>query len=98
MTEEEIRKHPNFRKLTNAVGIKEKCVISVKSMEAERDSLFLLTSDGVHKFISHDSLRLKTKHMLKKGDMEETLRNIRQEVYANNAPDNLSLVAVKLRL
>lgn len=89
----EMRLHPNYGKLLNAVGISNDLKIVTQTDKLPEDFVFALCSDGVYKYCRERTLYRYLKRSNVKV-LEQTLDIIRKNVYINGAGDNLSLVLV----
>lgn len=80
-------------KLTSAVGIRRDIEFSVRTGSVKPGLRFFLCTDGVYKYISPSSLRLKLGFGA--GDPAGTISEISREVDQNGAKDNYSMILVK---
>ena len=95
-SEKEIRKNPFFGKLLCAVGAGEKFSCHLQTGEIKGKTLFALCSDGVYKYVEKEKMYSEFKTALKKGNVADGIKHLRNMVYENNAPDNLSCILVGL--
>lgn len=93
---EELLSHPNFGKLVQAAGVSENFVCTAQTGTVDGKSLFALCSDGVYKYMAPGSLEAALKAAVRGDDFEKQFQKIRDAVYGNQAPDNLSCVFVKV--
>ena len=79
--------------LNRAMGIEPRLEVDYKAFPLEKGDLFLMTTDGVHEFISH-----KTLHQcaLKSGDLSVVAKEIVEQAVANKSNDNLSCQLVHI--
>lgn len=87
--------HPNEGKLLRALGADKNFICNVKTGKLLHHTLFALCSDGVYKYVGKGKLTAGLKWAVLGGTIEKTLESIRQEVYQNGAPDNLSCILVR---
>ena len=94
LSSKEIKKHPNYGKLIKAMGVKEKVEFSVKTGRLEKDTAFLLCSDGLYKYCS---IRLCNKILrrITAGNMKDSVAKLLGEVYKKGAGDNVSVILVQ---
>lgn len=93
---EEIRTHPNRGKLIRAVGVNENLQCSVSTGLVQNNMLFMLCSDGVHKYMDPHELESKMKACAGARAMEKCLEQLKKRIYEKGAPDNLSCVMVRV--
>lgn len=93
--EEELTNHPNYGKLTRAVGVRTEFACHLQTGQLERNTLFALCSDGIYKYISQEGLESLLKETLKQGTLNSCLEKLREAVYKNRASDNMSCVLVR---
>ena len=99
LTQEEIRHHPSYGKLTAAIGIEESCSINVSTGEVQAGDCFLLCSDGVYKLLSDEELLSYTGRLLTSGQimMKFALSRMADRINKKGAPDNYSAIIVKIK-
>lgn len=95
LSREEIQNHPNRGKLLRAVGVKKNFTCTIQTGEMKKTTLFLLCSDGIYKYLNEDSLKASMKKGIRNRKLNIILEEIRDGVYQNHAPDNLSCVLVR---
>ena len=81
-------------KLCRAVGV-GRCLLSMRSGEVERGSLFALCSDGIYKYCPPDRLNRHLARARRTALLQSCARDIEQDVLACQAPDNYSLILVR---
>lgn len=91
----EIASNKNNGKLTRALGAAENFSCTLLTGNLPRKSLFLLCSDGIYKYIAEGALESAVKHALMSGRLAAENAGLRQLVYQNNAPDNLSSILIQ---
>lgn len=94
LTADAIMNHPNYGRLTLAVGTETDFSCHLATGELSGKELFLLCSDGIYKYIDSKALWAGMKRSMKPGRMAEGLEAIRTNVYAGGAPDNLTCIVV----
>jgi serine/threonine protein phosphatase PrpC len=89
---EEAERHENANIITRAVGVSEELQVDSSAGEAAPGDLFLLGSDGLTRLVDDGELleQLATNPLEQAGDA------LIDMVLARGAPDNVSLVIVKL--
>ena len=89
---DELKHSPKFGKLTNAVGTRETIEVSRQTHYLSGGTVFLLCSDGVHKYCPINVLsRIMNES---KGNTSESAERLKNIVYEHGAKDNLSAVIV----
>jgi serine/threonine protein phosphatase PrpC len=88
----EAEHHPNANVITRAVGVVEELKVDVVSGDARPGDQFLLASDGLTRLVDDDELagELTTRRP------EEAVDRLVDMVLARGAPDNVSLIIVKV--
>jgi serine/threonine protein phosphatase PrpC len=88
----EAEHHPNANVMTRAVGVVEELKVDVVSGGARPGDQFLLASDGLTRLVDDDELvaQLTTRRP------EEAVDRLVDMVLARGAPDNVSLIIVKV--
>ena len=89
---EEADTHANANLITRAVGVNEKFEIEIVAGDAMVGDLFLLASDGLTRLVRDEEL---VSELTSRGP-EEAADNLIEMVMTRGAPDNVSLVIVKL--
>ncbi len=92
---DKIYSHPNFGKLIRAAGVSGNFTCTLQTGVLDGNRLFALCSDGVYKYMAPGRLEAVLKAALRADDFEEAFQKIRDMVYENQAPDNLSCVFVR---
>lgn len=92
LTSEEAETHENANLITRAVGAAETVDVDIVSGEAKAGDQFLLASDGVTRVVRDDELAAE----LDRGPPAQAADNLVDAVLARGAPDNLSLIIVKV--
>ena len=90
----EIINHLNYGKLLQAVGTKEKLVITSKTDVLKEGDTFLLCSDGLYKMCSERTLS-RIIRGVSESNMEECVDKLLKECYKAGAGDNVSIIVVK---
>ncbi len=94
MTRQQIEASTNYGCLVKAVGVKPQFQCSIQTDRYQETTLFVLCSDGIYKYCSHDFLKKQSFLALRSGEPETAAHAIRDQVFQNGAGDNLSLVLV----
>ena len=89
---EEAETHENANLITRAVGVAETAEVDVVSGDARAGDLFLLASDGLTRVIPDDEIAAE----LQRSPLSQAADNLIETVLARGAPDNVSLIAVRL--
>lgn len=89
---EEAEAHENANLITRAVGVAEKAEVEIVSGDVRTGDQFLLASDGLTRLVGDDELTAE----LERGSPDEAADHLIQTVLGRGAPDNVSLVIVKL--
>lgn len=84
----------NRGKLCCAVGVGN-CLLSMRSGEVEKGSLFTLCSDGVYKYCPPDRLNRHLAKARRTALLQSCAQDVEQDVLACQAPDNYSLILVR---
>lgn len=95
LSKEEIQSHRSWGKLVRAAGVNKNFVCTIQTGTLKQTTLFALCSDGVYKYAGPGHLEEIVKRAAKTGDLKKALKEIRNRVYQNQAPDNLSCVLVR---
>ena len=97
MTEKQMKKHPDFGKLTNAVGAFDHIKINTVTGTMNEKDTFTLCSDGIYKCYTDFSLKWahRTVNAEKgEGNFEKAIKIIKKHVDKKGAPDNYSIIIV----
>lgn len=94
---EQMKNHPNFGKLIRAVGVSSSLFCHVTAGRISFGMSFFLCSDGIYRYCQRESLERALLRIEEGNSIREEIERVRTEVYNNNAPDNLSLIAVRVR-
>jgi len=89
---EEAESHENANVVTRAVGVAEVAEVDIVSGDVAVGDQFLLASDGLTRVVPDDEIAAE----LQRASPEEAADNLIQMVLARGAPDNVSIVIVKL--
>lgn len=89
---EEAETHENANLITRAIGVSEKFEMDMVKGDAGAGDLFLLASDGLTRVISDEQLARE----LSGRAPHEAADNLIDMVMARGAPDNVSLIILKL--
>jgi serine/threonine protein phosphatase PrpC len=84
--------HPNANVITRAVGVVEQLKVDVVSGDARPGDQFLLASDGLTRLVDDDELATE----LTSRPAEEAADRLVDMVLDRGAPDNVSLVIVRM--
>ena len=87
------KKHPNYGKLINAIGISENLHISSKSDLLSKGYLFAICSDGIYKYGDEKFFKKSLKKASSVG-IRTTISDIAKNVFERGAKDNMSLILV----
>ena len=90
----EIQQDVNFGRLIRAVGTNSNFSCSVRSDQMKDRTVFALCSDGIYKVCPERFLKKCLKKAMKTERLKTCVEEIKNEVYQNGAPDNLSLILV----
>jgi PPM family protein phosphatase len=89
---EEADKHPLRNMLTQAVGKTERVVPQIHQVQLIDGDRLMLSSDGLHGVISHDSM---CDILRSSDDVDDAVRRLIAEGRKRGAPDNLSCVLIE---
>lgn len=89
---EEAETHENANLITRAVGVHEKFEIEMVGGEARSGDQFLLASDGLTRLVKDEELIAE----LNSAAPDEAADNLIEMVMTRGAPDNVSLIIIKL--
>jgi len=92
LREEEADTHEQANLITRAVGTDEKAEVEIVGGEARPGDQFLLASDGLTRVVRDQELQAE----MSRGSPAEVADNLIDTVLSRGAPDNVSLVIVKL--
>lgn len=90
ISKSEIDTHPKRNVLMNAVGIDRRVSYEVIEIKAGWDQI-LLSSDGLHGFVSHDEI----KQSLDLSDIEARKNKLMKLSYKKGAHDNISIILIE---
>ncbi|GAA4893923.1 bifunctional protein-serine/threonine kinase/phosphatase [Ferrimonas pelagia] len=82
--------------LTRALGADPHLEVDLSQTELEVNDLFLLTSDGVHDFISSQAFEKLLADAPLQTDLERLSRTLVKQALANGSDDNLSCLLVRV--
>ena len=97
MSPKQIKKHPNYGKLTNAMGAAPHIRISISTGSINEGDTFTLCSDGIYKCFKDTELARTLRGLSpQKGvkNYESLAQKIRRLVNRKGAPDNHTLIFV----
>ena len=97
MTPKELKNHPNYGKLTNAMGADSHIKISISTGSINEGDTFTLCSDGIYKCFKDTELARILKGLNpRKGvkNYESLAQKIRRLVNKKGSPDNHTLIFV----
>ncbi|GAA6186008.1 MULTISPECIES: bifunctional protein-serine/threonine kinase/phosphatase [Alteromonadaceae] len=88
----------NKKVLSRAIGIEANLDVDFRTFELNKDDLFILSTDGVHEFISSKQIQLLLNQWLAepKIDLEDLARSIVELAIEAGSDDNLSCLLVKV--
>ena len=89
---EEAERHENSNVITRAVGVRETLEVDSVSGEASPGDVFLLASDGLTRLVEDRELAAE----LGNGSLEEVAEKLLETVLARGAPDNVSLIIIRI--
>lgn len=89
---DEAESHPNANVVTRAVGAAEELKVDVVSGDARLGDRFILASDGLTRLVSDAELLSE----LDSNAAEEAADRLVETVLSRGAPDNISMIIVKL--
>lgn len=89
---EEAENHPNANVITRAVGVAEELMIDTVSGDARPGDQFLLATDGLTRMVDDSELAAQ----LATSRPAESAVKLIETVLSRGAPDNVSLIIVKL--
>ena len=89
---EEAERHENSNVITRAVGVREVREVDSVGGDAEPGDIFLLASDGLTRLVDDRELAAE----LGNGSLDEVAHRLLETVLARGAPDNVSLIIVRL--
>lgn len=98
LSAEEIQQDANFGRLIRAVGTNSNFSCTVRSDQMKDRAVFALCSDGIYKVCSEKFLKKRLKRAMKAERLKTCMEEIKNEVYQNGAPDNLSLILVHVSI
>jgi serine/threonine protein phosphatase PrpC len=79
--------------LTRAMGLGLELKVDYHATDIQEGDLFILTSDGIHDFVSEDEMRFLIKTST---DLDQAAHHILQTALENDSQDNLSCVIIRL--
>ena len=89
---EEAERHENANVITRAVGVRESVEVDCVCGEARPGDLFLLASDGLTRLVDDQEIAAG----LARGSLDEAVDRLIEIVLERGAPDNVSLIVVRL--
>ena len=89
---EEAEGHANSNVITRAVGVAQKLEVDVVGGEAKIGDLFLIASDGLTRVMSDTEIAAE----MLKGGSEQMVDRMLECVLERGAPDNVSIILVKI--
>lgn len=93
MTRDHIQLSGGRSLLTRALGMDSHLEIDYQHEDLERDDIFILSSDGVHEFVSPAEIR----QAIETGDeLELTAKNIVEHALASGSDDNVTCLIVRV--
>lgn len=92
LTPQEAENHPNASVITRAVGVVEELRVETSSGDARSGDLFLLASDGLTRVVEDSELVAE----LASSRPAEAVEALTETVLSRGAPDNVTIVIVRL--
>lgn len=92
LSPKEAETHPNANVITRAVGAAEDLRVDVSAGDTQPGDLFLLASDGLTRVVDDDTIYEE----LMASEPEEAAERLLKTVLARGAPDNVSLIIVRV--
>jgi serine/threonine-protein phosphatase Stp1 len=92
LSESEAEGHENANVITRAVGVSADLVVDTVAGDARQDDRFLVASDGLTRVMDDDEIAAE----LGRSDPERAADRLIETVLARGAPDNVSLIIVKV--
>jgi serine/threonine protein phosphatase PrpC len=92
LSPEDAEKHENANVVTRAVGVSEEVEVDIVSGDAVPGDQFLLASDGLTRVVEDDEIAAE----LLRSPPDAAADNLIELVLSRGAPDNVSIVIVKL--
>lgn len=89
---EEAERHENSNVITRAVGVREVLEVDRVGGDAAPGDIFLLASDGLTRVVDDRELAAE----LGNGSLDEVADSLLETVLARGAPDNVSLIIIRL--
>ncbi len=83
----------NRHYLSRAMGVDPHLIIDCRSVPVEPGDIFLLTTDGVHDFISKDDLK---SHLIGVNHPEQSIRDITDHALRRGSNDNLTCQLIQV--
>lgn len=94
MSRQEIESNKNYGCLVRAVGVQPELSCSIQCNQLRERTLFLLCSDGIHKYCPDKLLKRLSFFSLRSSKLKPAAEDIRRQVFQNGAGDNLTLILV----
>ena len=100
MSEEEAKVHPKKHMLIECVGVTPSINILVYEGEVKKDDVFIISSDGFYSKIKEAEFltEFSPSNMESEEDMSNTLKKLTELVKGRNEKDNISVIAIKIKL
>ena len=87
--------HPNRGKLVKAIGVHKNVSCRMITNVLDKDSVFVLCSDGLYKFCQDKDIRNCARKCKDKKKMEHEISSLINIAYDNEAKDNITIITVK---
>ena len=87
--------HPNRGKLVKAIGVHKNVSCRMITNVLDKDSVFVLCSDGLYKFCQDQDIRNCARKCKDKKKMEHEISSLINIAYDNEAKDNITIITVK---
>ena len=94
---ENIAKSPNRGKLVRAIGVRQTVGIRLFTDEISKKESFLLCSDGLYRACSEEFMQRELLSVKNDKSLNKALQSLEKQVYWNGAPDNVSVILVKVK-
>ena len=97
LNKEKLSLHPQYGKLSEAVGVKEQIFPNLLTGSVKSGDKFLICSDGIYKNVTMHQLKSACGLIRGKASMEKGAQQLKRAVYENGASDNLSVIIVEVK-
>ncbi len=97
LTKKERENHPDYGKLIRAVGAEKILSCHVVKGSIRSGMAFFLCSDGIYRYCAELVMKRAFAQIIGGKEIKETIEQLKKAVYEYGAPDNLSLIAVRVK-